>query len=93
MINDVWHNAYKMYSNGEGIICLLLYSHKKKNVILQSFIMFSFFNAEISGPNSVAFVYVFWSYKVKKVSNKVTSSVFIFILILNKLCTLKYLLR
>ena len=70
MINDVWHNAHKMCTNGEGIICLLLYSQEKKNVILQPFIMFSFLNPEISGPNSVAFVYVFWSYKVKKVSNK-----------------------
>ena len=32
MINDVWHNAYKMYSNGEGIICLLLYSQEKCDI-------------------------------------------------------------
>jgi hypothetical protein len=54
----------------EKVLSAYYYIHKRKNVILQPFIMFSFLNPEISGPNSVAFVYVFWSYKVKKVSNK-----------------------
>ena len=81
----------------EKVLSAYYYIHKK-NVILRLFIMFSFFNVEISGPASVAIVYDF-SYCIEKdVSNKVESSIICFHyyfdpLLFNKLCTLKYLLR
>ena len=82
----------------EKVLSAYYYIHKKKNVILEPFIIFSFFNAEISGPSMALLLCMFCDLtKAKKVLNKsYIKFVFIFYfdpLLFNKLCTLKYLLR